>query len=87
MNQLSSELYTLWDNELNSVWKQLKSTLDSNTMKKITADEKTWIKDKENQMKKAGEAYSNGSMKTMVMNNKGAELTRARVYELAEYLK
>ena len=34
MNQLSSELYALWDDELNSIWKRIKNKLDADAMRK-----------------------------------------------------
>ena len=84
---VSKELYTLWDDELNSVWKQLKKTLDSDTMSTLTKKEKTWIKDKESQVEEAGKSYEDSNKKEAAQNQKGAELTKARVYELIEYLK
>ncbi len=87
MNTLSSEIYKLWDDELNSIWAQLKNTLDTDTMSSLTSQEKTWIKDRDTQMKEAGEEYEGGSLQSMAMSNKGAQLTRTRVYQLADYLR
>lgn len=87
MTEISSQLYQLWDNELNTIWAKLKETLDSATMKTLTKEEREWISYKEDEIKKAGAEYEGGTMQPMVENDKGTELTKARVYELAEYLR
>ncbi len=86
MNDISSQIYQLWDDELNAVWNQLKETLDATAMDKLTTEERDWITDKEAEIKRAGAEYEGGSMQLMIENNKGAELTKARVYELAKML-
>ena len=87
MNELSRELYELWDDQLNLFWKRLKSELSESEMAALTKEERAWITDKESQMEAAGADYEGGSMQAMVIYQKGAELTKARVYELAEYLR
>lgn len=87
MTEISSQLYQLWDNELNTIWAKLKETLDSETMATLTKEEREWISYKEDEIKKAGAEYEGGTMQPMVENDKGAELTKVRVYELAEYLR
>lgn len=84
LNTLTAELYQLWDTELNQIWGRLKDTLDEETMKKLTEEERNWIIEKEQQVKEAGTQYEGGSMQSMVENQKAAELTKARVYELVE---
>ena len=54
MNQLSAQMYKLWDDELNSIWGRLKDKLDDDTMSKLTEDERNWIADKEAKVKAAG---------------------------------
>lgn len=85
MNQLTAELYKLWDNELNKVWSYLKDTLDNATMSTLKEDERNWIKNKDSQVKEAGKEFQGGTMQSMVENSKAAELTRERVYELSKY--
>ena len=87
MTQLSSQKYQLWDNELNSVWKRLEFTLSADAMNRLRGEERAWIKAKEAAMNKEAQAYGIGSMAEMARLEKGAELTRARVYVLAEYLR
>ena len=86
MNVLSSDIYLIWDDLLNELWAVLKDTLDEKTMNALLAEQRAWITMKEGEVKKAGDVYGGGSMAPLVSNQKGAELTRTRVYELAEYL-
>lgn len=87
MNTLSLQLYQLWDNELNSIWSRLKETLDEDTMTTLTQEERDWIKTKDSAVEEAGKDAEGGSLQPLLVNDKAAELTRNRVYELAEYLK
>lgn len=87
LNELSAQLYQLWDDELNAVWSELKATLDEQAMNQLVESELEWISYKESEMQAAGEPYGDGSIREMVQYTKGAELTRERTYELAELLK
>ena len=40
------ELYTFWDNELNSLWKRLSKELTPEMKKKVLAQQRAWIKRK-----------------------------------------
>ncbi len=87
MNEISGELYQLWDDTLNVIWGIMKTNLNPEFMDQLTIEERTWITEKEAAIKEAGAEYEGGSMQSMVMNSKAAELTRERAYELAEYAK
>ena len=87
LNQLAGQKYQVWDNELNSVWKCLEGTLSKDAMERLRAEERTWISRKEKAMQQEAAAYGSGSMASMAYAEKGTELTRARVYVLAEYLR
>lgn len=87
INTLSGELYKLWDDELNSVWGRLKTILPADTMEQLTDEEIAWIEEKEAAMTAAGREAAGGSMQPMLENLKGADLTKARVYVLADYLR
>ena len=87
MNQLSAQMYKLWDDELNSIWGRLKDKLDDDTMSKLTEDERNWIADKEAKVKAAGADAEGGSLQPLLENSEAAELTQARVYYLAQYLR
>ncbi len=84
MNEISMQIYTEWDNTLNTVWAMLKEKLDPETMEALTAEERAWITEKEQSAKKAGE--DGGTMQSLAINTRAAEMTRERVYELAKYL-
>ncbi len=85
MNYISDELYLNWDNTLNIIWKLLEGNLPSEKMEAIRAEEREWIAYKEEEVKIAGQAYEGGSMQPMAESLRAAELTRERVYKLAEY--
>ena len=86
MNELSNEIYVVWDDVLNELWGILKDTQDENTMNDLLKEQREWIDMKETEVKKAGEEFAGGSMQALVVNQKAAELTKVRVYELADYL-
>ena len=86
MNELSNEIYVVWDEALNELWGILKDTQDENTMNDLLKEQREWIDMKEAEVKKTGEEFAGGSMQALVINQKDAELTKVRVYELADYL-
>ena len=86
-NEKSKELYDLWDGALNDVWNVLKRTKDEETMKTLTAEEREWIALKDKAAAEAGAEYEGGSMQSMIVNLKAAELTKERVYELLEMVE
>lgn len=87
LNSLSGEWYRLWDDELNKLWGEIKEKLDTAAYETLLAEQKAWITEKEQAIQQEGEPYGEGTMRPLVENTKAAELTRARVYELAEYLR
>lgn len=87
LNETSAKLYKLWDDELNVIWNRLKENLDDEKMKSLTGEEREWISYKEKEIKAAGSEYEGGSMQALVENDKGAELTKERVYELEKLLR
>lgn len=87
LNMAASDLYMLWDVEINDMWARLKNMLSKDEMDALTKEEIDWINYKEEEIKKAGLEVEGGSMQPMLENLTGAELTRVRVYELAEYFR
>jgi len=87
LNQLSAEWYTLWDDELNSIWSRLKEKLDEETMAAIKEEQISWIEYKESEVAAKGEEFGMGSMRPLEENTLAAEMTRERVYELIELLR
>ena len=87
INEKSQFMYDLWDNQLNKVWDILKKNLDEEAMADLTKEQLEWIAWKEQDMKDAGAEVEGGSMYGMVIYQRGAKLTKERVYELMEIAK
>lgn len=86
-NEKTNQLYEMWDSDLNAIWSELKASLDADDFDKLLSEQREWIAAKEAEVKAAGAEFEGGSMQPMVMNQKAAELTKTRVYELLEYLE
>ena len=56
-------------------------------MEALTVEERRWIEQKEAAVAEAGAEFEGGSMQPMIMNDKAAELTKARLYELLKLLE
>lgn len=61
--------------------------LDADAMEALTKEERAWVQEKEKQVKDAGSEWEGGSGQPLAENTEAANLTRERVYVLAEYLK
>lgn len=85
MNETAKEMYQLWDDTLNVVWKLLESDLNESDMEILRKEEKEWIASRDAEVQAAGLENEGGSLQPLLEAMKAAELTRARVYELAEY--
>lgn len=86
MTLYSGDLYQLWDDELNSLWKRLSKELTPEMKKKVLNQQRAWIKRKDENVKSAGDMVEGGSIQPLVHSSRAAEITRARVYILAKYL-
>ncbi len=85
MNTTAEEMYQLWDDTLNAVWKLLEASLSEADMDALRKEELQWIASKEAEVRAAGLENEGGSIQPLVESMTGAELTRARVYALAGY--
>ena len=85
-NEKTGELFKLWDNALNELWEVLQYTKDAEEMAALTTEEREWIAYKEQEVQKAGAEYEGGSIQAMIVNQKAAELTKERVYELMKQI-
>ena len=85
MTEIALEIYRMWDKTLNDIWDQLKEKLNETAMESLTAEELEWIAYKEAEAAKAGADVAGGTLQPMVEYGRAAELTKARVYELASY--
>ena len=77
----------MWDSALNQLWDVLEKSKTSQEMEKLLSDQRQWIKQKEAAAEDAGAAYEGGTLQSMAVSQKAAELTKERVYELLEYLE
>lgn len=82
MEEAAEELFQVWDDSLNFVWRMLKSELDAAAMEALRTEEREWIASKEAEVKAAGQEYGDGDMRSVAESMKAAELTKERVYEL-----
>lgn len=82
MNMTSAEVFKIWDDCLNNIWKYLKENLDEDTMSALTQEELDWIRDKEAAVAKAGKEYEGGSIRPLIENRTATKWTKERVYEL-----
>lgn len=84
MNETAKELFQTWDDALNIIWKLLEANLSDEDMETLRVEEREWIALKDAEVKAAGLEYEGGSMQPMTEALKAAEMTKERVYELAE---
>ena len=82
INQSSVQVYNLWNNELNKIYSNLKTTLTSEEMLKLQKEEINWIIYKEKIIKKDSVNYEGGSVYDSALNIKLANLTKERCYYL-----
>lgn len=85
MNETADEMYRLWDDTLNIVWRLLEANLDEAEMEALRKEEREWIASKDAEVQAAGLENEGGSLQPLIEAVKAAELTKARVYELAKY--
>lgn len=87
MNITAAEMHELWDDTLNIVWGLLEANLDEADMEILRKEEREWIAAKDAEVQAAGQECEGGSIQPLMEATTAAELTKARVYELAEYAK
>lgn len=85
MNQLATEIYTIWDNTMNDMYNVLKDTVSKSIKESFEAYQETWLKEREMEIKKIQIEYKDGSIATLSAMMKAAEMTEERVYELKDY--
>lgn len=85
MNETAEEMYQLWDDTLNVVWGLLEANLNEADMEVLRKEEREWIVFKDAEVQAAGQENGGGSLQPLLEAMKAAELTKTRVYELAEY--
>lgn len=86
MNAKADEWFVLWDDELNSLWTRLKNELSEDEFEPILAEQREWIARKEKNVIGAGFSAYGGTLRPLLESSKAEEMTRVRVYVIAEYL-
>lgn len=86
MNIHSADAFTLWDDELNSLWSRISDLADDDYKATLLDEQRDWIKMKEDQVTFAGAMFEGGTMQPLIENSTAMELTRVRCYELAVVL-
>ncbi|WP_049945385.1 lysozyme inhibitor LprI family protein [Butyrivibrio sp. AC2005] len=86
MNTATEEMFNKWDSELNSLWSRIVESVTPEEKEKLLADQRKWIKYKEEKIKEAGMEAEGGSMQPQLEYGIADALTRQRCYELAEIL-
>ena len=88
LNEKSQKIYEIWDITLNGIWEILKRNMSEEDISVLTKEQLDWIAMKEASMKEAGKEVEGGSMYGMVVvSQRGATLTKERVYELMEMVE
>ena len=87
MNRTAEDWLTLWDDELNSLWKRI---MDGNMRdvdkQRLKEDQEQWIKEKDAKIKTAGAQAEGGTLQPYLEASAAQVATRARCYELGEIL-
>ena len=86
LNELSYQIFELWDAVLNEEWSVLKQLLEEDTMNDLLKDQREWIKYKENVVQDVVTETGGGSITPLLANQRAADLTKFRVYELLDYV-
>lgn len=86
LGEAARELYTLWDDELNSLWGRFWEKADKETKDKVLNEQRAWINDKETAAREASKLYEGGSLAPVIELKKSASITRLRCYDIASYL-
>ena len=79
MNRQSYEEYTLWDEELNYVYKDIYKRLDSKGKSKLKKSEIKWIKKKEKRAEDEAAENIGGSIYPLIYNGSLIQSTKARI--------
>lgn len=86
MNITSGEMFTLWDDELNSIWGRITENVSSSEKEKLLTEQREWIKKKEAKVKEAGKEAEGGTLQPLLESGTACRITRKRVYHLATVL-
>lgn len=74
----------LWDDELNVIYKDIMSRLDTEEAEKLKKEERTWIRQKDEDARKAASRYKGGTLEGLEHTASLAKSTRERAYALLD---
>ena len=87
INSSSIWTYTVWDKELNNLWKRISNDADKNTKKLLLDSQRNWIAMKESiVLENIGSKEDSGSIYPLQKNNLLSDITCNRCYILAREL-
>lgn len=88
MNRTASDVYKLWDDELNKIYGVVKQELSASEMENLRQKQREWIKYRDSEAEAAASQYAGGTMAPMSQAETKSDLTRDRCYELVNsYMK
>lgn len=76
--------YRLWDNELNTIYKDILKGMTEEETEALKKEEREWMKTRDETARKAASKYSGGSIESMEYTASLADSTRSRAYKLLE---
>ena len=84
MNVSAQWFYVIWDKELNSLWSRISSQADAQTKERLLSEQRNWVSMKEEvTLEYVGNSEEGGSMYPMQQYGFWEDITRNRVYILA----
>ena len=87
MNSSSSWTYTIWDTELNNLWKRISSSANKDVKERILSEQRNWISMKnEITIENIGAPENSGSIYPLLQNNFLSDITHNRCLILAREL-
>lgn len=87
MNSSSAWTYTVWDTELNNLWKRISSSASKNVKERILSEQRNWISMKnELTIENIGAPENSGSIYPLLQNNFLSDITHNRCLILAREL-
>lgn len=87
MNSSSAWTYTVWDTELNNLWKRISSSASKDVKERILSEQRNWISMKnEITIENIGAPENSGSIYPLLQNNFLSDITHNRCLILAREL-
>ena len=87
MNSSSAWTYTVWDTELNDLWKRISSSASKDVKERILSEQRNWISMKnEITIENIGAPENSGSIYPLLQNNFLSDITHNRCLILAREL-